>query len=138
MIWAKSPNGPWSDPVIVINSTKWNSDYWNKTGRIAVCDTNLNGIIHSDGSFLGLWRRCETDQLLTIPHTISASDWRRPETYIPDIGPLFILGGSGAEVHYFDRLNIPYTASPVTHIISRIHFLFSAGPQQHLDNNPEK
>ena len=97
MTWAANPDGPWSEPVLVVNSTYWNSDYWNKTGRVAVCDTNLNGIIRADGSFLGLWRRCETDRLLTIPHRLYASDWRNASTYTPDPEPLFALGGSGAE-----------------------------------------
>jgi len=97
MIWATSPEGPWSEPVMVINSTKWNSDYFNKTGHIATCDTNLNGIIRDDGSLRGLWRRCETDQLYTIPHTLFASDWRDASSYAPDPHPLFVLGGSGAE-----------------------------------------
>ena len=97
MIYARHPDGPWSPPVMVINSTKWNSDYWEKTKRIAVCDTNLNGIIRDDGSFLGLWRRCETDELHTIPHRLVAADWRNASTYAPDPSPLFVLGGSGAE-----------------------------------------
>jgi hypothetical protein len=97
MLWAPHPSGPWSEPVLVLNSTIWNMDYWNKTGKFAVCDSNLNGIIHPDGSFLGLWRRCETPNLNTIPHRITASNWRDPSTYRPHLAPLFVLGGSGAE-----------------------------------------
>jgi hypothetical protein len=98
MLWAPHPTGPWSKPVMVLNSTKWNSDYWNRTGRVAHCDSNLNGIIHPDGSFLGLWRRCETPDLLTIPHRLTASDWRNASSYQPHVeDPLFVLGGSGAE-----------------------------------------
>lgn len=54
-------------------------------------------MIEEDGSFLGLWRRCETKDLLTIPHTIDAFHWRNASSYTPDPGPLFVLGGSGAE-----------------------------------------
>ena len=97
MTWARDPDGPWSAPVLVLNSTKWNSDYWNKTGRVAQCDANLNGVINADGSFVGLWRRCETPSLLTIPHTLHATDWRNASSYTPEPGPLFVLGGSGAE-----------------------------------------
>jgi hypothetical protein len=97
MLWAPHPTGPWSKPVMVLNSTKWNSDYWNRTGRVAHCDSNLNGMIHPDGSFLGLWRRCETPDLLTIPHRLTASDWRNASSYQPQSTPLFVLGGSGAE-----------------------------------------
>ena len=38
-----------------------------------------------------------TPNLWTIPHRITASDWRDPSTYRPDLTPLFVLGGSGAE-----------------------------------------
>jgi hypothetical protein len=107
MVWASAPEGPWSEPVLVLNSTTWNSDYFNRTGRIAQCDGNVNGVINADGSFVGLWRRCQTPALYTIPHTISASNWRDASTYTPDPHPLFVLGGSGAE----DPSNIWTTTS---------------------------
>lgn len=104
MLWAPKPEGPWSEPVMVLNSTIYNSDYWKKYNTTAKCDSNLNGIIlpspNKDGKqpFLGLWRRCETDDLLTIPHTLVASDWKNASTYEPQIDkPLFVLAGSGAE-----------------------------------------
>jgi hypothetical protein len=97
MLYAPHPSGPWSEPVLVLNSTIWNQDYWEKTHRFAHCDANLNGIISPNGSFLGLWRRCETKNLITVPHTLHASDWRNPNTYQPNPYPLFVLGGSGAE-----------------------------------------
>jgi hypothetical protein len=97
MMWAPSPRGPWSEPVLVLNSTIWNSDYWAKNHRVAKCDSNLNGMILDDHSFLGLWRRCETEDLLTIPHTLTASDWRNASTYQPHVDPIFVLAGSGAE-----------------------------------------
>jgi hypothetical protein len=98
MLWSHNPAGPWSKPVLVLNSTKWNSDYWAKYNTTAKCDSNLNGIIMDDGSFVGLWRRCETPELLTVPHLLTASDWRDPTTYRPHVDfPLFVLGGSGAE-----------------------------------------
>ena len=96
MLWAVHPEGPFSEPVLVLNSTIWNEDYWPKVDTIAHCDSNLNGIIRDDGSFLGLWRRCETPELLTIPHMLYASDWRNASTYQPNPNPLFVLGGSGA------------------------------------------
>ncbi len=97
MMWAPHPEGPWSKPLLVLNSTIWNSDYWAKNDRVAICDSNLNGIILDDQSFLGLWRRCETKNLLTIPHSLVATDWRNASTYLPNVNPLFVLGGSGAE-----------------------------------------
>ena len=80
-----------------MNSTIWNEDFWPAQHRFAHCDANLNGIIRNDGSFLGLWRRCETSDLLTIPHTLHATDWKDASTYQPNINHLFPLGGSGAE-----------------------------------------
>jgi hypothetical protein len=97
MLWAPHPEGPWSDPVLVLNSTIWNEDYWEKNHRFAHCDANLNGIILPDRSFMGLWRRCETKDLKTIPHSLYASDWKNASTYHPNPAPLFVLGGSGAE-----------------------------------------
>lgn len=97
MMWAPHPEGPWSEPVLVLNSTIWNTDYWAKNHRFAKCDSNLNGIILDDQSFLGLWRRCEGENLLTIPHTLTATSWRNASSYQPNIDPLFVLGGSGAE-----------------------------------------
>jgi hypothetical protein len=110
MLWAPEPSGPWSEPVMVLNSTIYNSDYWKKYNKTARCDSNLNGIIlpstnddddnKSDTAqpFFGLWRRCETEDLLTIPHALVASDWRNASTYKPIVDhPLFVLAGSGAE-----------------------------------------
>lgn len=104
MLWAPEPEGPWSEPIMVLNSTIYNSDYWKKYNKTAKCDSNLNGIIlpSKDGetkqSFLGLWRRCETEDLLTIPHALVASDWKNASTYRPIVDhPLFVLAGSGAE-----------------------------------------
>lgn len=98
MLWADHPEGPWSDPVMVLNSTIWNTDYWAKYNRTAKCDSNLNGIIRDDGSFVGLWRRCETPSLKTIPHVLTATSWNDPSTYRPHIdAPIFVVAGSGAE-----------------------------------------
>jgi hypothetical protein len=98
MLHADNPAGPWSEPAMVLNSTIWNSDFWAKYNRTAVCDSNLNGIIREDGSFVGLWRRCETPTLKTIPHLLTATAWDDPTTYTPLIdAPLFVVAGSGAE-----------------------------------------
>eukprot|EP00536_Pseudo-nitzschia_multiseries_P010338 jgi/Psemu1/25625/gm1.25625_g len=124
MLWAPNPEGPWSEPVMVLNSTIYNTDYWKKYNKTARCDSNLNGIILPSNSndngdtdtdtdqqrqpFLGLWRRCETEDLLTIPHALVASDWKNASTYQPLVDhPLFVLAGSGAE----DPSNIWTTVS---------------------------
>lgn len=122
MMWAPNPEGPWSEPVLVFNSTIWNSDYWEKNHRIAKCDSNLNGIILDDGrSFLGLWRRCETKDLLTIPHTLTASDWRNASTYQPHVeNSIFVLAGSGAE----DPSNIWTTTTSDLPGVKAYHAIF--------------
>mmetsp|Transcript_7669 Transcript_7669/g.14202 ORF Transcript_7669/g.14202 Transcript_7669/m.14202 type:complete len:248 (+) Transcript_7669:2-745(+) len=109
MLWAPRPEGPWSEPVMVLNSTRWNSDFWRKYNRTAKCDSNLNGILldnknsnnndRSNAFLLGLWRRCETPDLLTVPHYLTATDWKDPTTYRPQHvdSPLVMLAGSGAE-----------------------------------------
>jgi hypothetical protein len=98
MIWSTKPEGPWSKPVMVLNSTKWNTDYWAKYNHTAKCDSNLNGIILNDNSFIGLWRRCETPELLTIPHLLTAKNWKDASSYQPHVdSSLFVLAGSGAE-----------------------------------------
>ena len=99
MLHASNPQGPWSDPVLVLNSTIWNEDYWNRTGKYAHCDSNLNGIIRDDNSFWGLWRRCETSELKTVPHALVAADWRDPITYLPDVNPLLKSGS-----HFYARM----------------------------------
>eukprot|EP00980_Cylindrotheca_fusiformis_P007431 scaffold1530_cov98-Cylindrotheca_fusiformis.AAC.7 len=119
MLYAPHPEGPWSEPVLVLNSTVWNEDYWEKNHRFAHCDANLNGIILSDNSFVGLWRRCETKDLLTIPHALYASDWKNASTYQPNPEPLFVLGGSGAE----DPSNIWTTQDKTTGTIA-YHAIF--------------
>jgi hypothetical protein len=83
---------------MVLNSTTWNSNYWNQMGCMAHWDSNLNGIIHPDGSFLGLWQQCETPYLLTISHCLTTSDWHNAFSYQPHVdAPLFVLGGAGAK-----------------------------------------
>lgn len=98
MLWAFRPEGPWSKPIMVLNSTKYNADYWAKVNGTAICDTNLNGIILHNQMLVGIWRRCETHELLNIPHLLTASDWRHASTYTPHLNrPLVVLSGSGAE-----------------------------------------
>ena len=78
----------------LVDSPIWNSDIWD--GHTAHCDSNLNGIIRKDGSFLGLWRKCETDQLRAIPLIPQATYWRSASTYQPSAKPLFLLRGAGS------------------------------------------
>jgi hypothetical protein len=49
-----------------------------------------------------MWRRCETDDLITIPHALSSSDFRDATTYVPETENYIFptLNGSGAEDPY--------------------------------------
>ena len=79
MSWSRSPDGPWSTPVIVLDPLP--------TG-----DTNLAGVIGKDGSFVGIWREpapvfdpasgeLENGQWVSAMRPVRASDWRDPSTY---------------------------------------------------------
>ena len=87
MTHSPSPHGPWATPVLVL---KANTSIWDK--HKALIDTNLAVVINEDGSVLGLWRLCENEpkgticetQCCTFLHSLRASDWRDPRTYLPD------------------------------------------------------
>ena len=86
MTYAKDPSGPWSDPVLVLkaNHSKW-------ANCPVLIDTNLAMAIKSDGSAVGVWRKCtnmETGKCsadcCTFPHLLKAGDWRDPASYVPN------------------------------------------------------
>lgn len=82
MSHAPSPDGPWSDPVVVF------PDYVGG-------DTNFAPIIRADGSVVALWRRWEGSRGSRV-YLASASDWANVSTYEmhdtaelwPDLGPM--------------------------------------------------
>jgi hypothetical protein len=85
MTHSKSPNGPWSVPVLVL---KANYSIWDN--NTVLIDTNLAVTIDSSGQAIGIWRLCENtkgtvceDQCCTFPHLLTASNWRDPSTYFP-------------------------------------------------------
>jgi len=89
MTYSKSPYGPWTEPVMVL---KANHSLWSN--RSVLIDTNLAVAIKADGSAVGIWRKCEnvpapspcSADCCTFPHLLTASDWKKPETYIPQSG----------------------------------------------------
>eukprot|EP00041_Stephanoeca_diplocostata_P033744 m.1122055 g.1122055 ORF g.1122055 m.1122055 type:complete len:297 (-) comp24401_c1_seq5:577-1467(-) len=87
MVWAMSPDGPWSKPVLVLSPplSRWD----NRTISI---DTNLAVVIHPDGSLTGIWRKCENTpetvcaaECCTFPHLLRATNWKDPSTYAADV-----------------------------------------------------
>eukprot|EP01065_Artemidia_motanka_P007714 TRINITY_DN13857_c0_g1_i1.p1 TRINITY_DN13857_c0_g1~~TRINITY_DN13857_c0_g1_i1.p1 ORF type:complete len:423 (+),score=70.87 TRINITY_DN13857_c0_g1_i1:33-1301(+) len=101
MTWSNSPDGPWSEPVLVL---KANTSVWGNCS--VLIDTNLAGVILPNGSVVGIWRKCsnlkgvhqcEAD-CCTFPHLLTASNWRDPATYFPHQEPMFdALQPYGAE-----------------------------------------
>ena len=82
---AKTPDGPWSDPVLVL---KANYSIWDN--NTVLIDTNLAVTIDETGAAVGIWRLCENtkgtvceDQCCTFPHLLTASNWKDPATYFP-------------------------------------------------------
>lgn len=72
MSWSLSPEGPWSTPVAVL-AAPW--------------DTNLAGVILTNGSFLGVARRSGMPVYL-----VTATNWKNVSSYqYHDTQPLFNL-----------------------------------------------
>jgi len=99
MSYTLSPLEPesWSEPVMIIDPAKHFSDTFRDGAKAESIDANFNGVIHEDGSFVGLWRtwNCVEDLVgekaeayshgseacFSVPHPVQASDWRDPATY---------------------------------------------------------
>ncbi|KAJ9459687.1 hypothetical protein DIPPA_16830 [Diplonema papillatum] len=84
MVWSDYPDGPWSDPVLVLKP--WNGSMWNNCP--AEIDTNLAMAIRADGSAVGIWRKCTNNATgpceagcCTFPRMLTASNWKDPTTY---------------------------------------------------------
>ena len=72
MSYAVFPAGPWSPPLLIPSVAP-------------LIDTNMAGVILSNGTFVGLWR----DNSGQTPgpsalHRVVAADWRQPATYVED------------------------------------------------------
>ena len=85
MTHSDTPNGPWSEPVLVL---KANYSVWDN--NTVLIDTNLAVTITQTGQVIGIWRKCENtegtvceDQCCTFPHLLTASNWKVPSTYFP-------------------------------------------------------
>jgi len=97
MSQSASANGPWSDPVVVMENTK--------------SDTNLSPLITSNGSLVGLWRTFEvphTSEGYSRIHLMEATDWTDPSSYKYSIIDRDILqmGGPQEDPYlYMDQKN---------------------------------
>jgi mannan endo-1,4-beta-mannosidase len=81
---------------LAIDAVKWNTDSLHNG---AVCDTNAAGAVGADGnSVVGIWRHCETKNLHTVPHTLTASKVADPTSYSPNISINFpFMSHAGSE-----------------------------------------
>lgn len=92
---------------LAISAFEWDYDPLHNG---AICDTNAAGAINptaaaaggggggSGKSLVGLWRRCETDHLHTVPHTVAAADAGNASTYAPNISTnMPFMSHAGAE-----------------------------------------
>ena len=75
MSYALDPAGPWSTPVLIPSAQP-------------LIDTNMDGVILSNGSFVGLWRdNSRKDPGPSLQHRVFAANWRDPSTYVEDAAP---------------------------------------------------
>jgi len=85
-----------ADRQLAISAPKWDTDAAHGG---TICDTNAAATMGPDGiSLVGLWRRCETPMLHTVPHTLTARNASNPGTYAPNVSVNFpFMSHAGAE-----------------------------------------
>ena len=81
MTYASHPLGPYSKPVMVYNGSDQAGLNAPATG-----DTNMAGVIFSDGSLIGMWRGDRkqlnhSGPVYQYQYAVNASDWKDPSTY---------------------------------------------------------
>ena len=110
MSWTRDPAGGWSAPVLIPQAN-------------ATIDTNFAPVIKADGSLIGLYRDDACGSSTNL-HLVTATDWRRNETYRESRDP--IAGGVvGAGAGVFDGPEDPFVwIDPA----GRLHSLFHEWP----------
>ncbi len=97
MMYAKTPRGPWSNPVLLSPGPAC----LGGPTKAITADLNMNAAIASDGSLVGLWRCVETLSTTqpgaTVLHAVTASNWRDASTYRWSPRPAFPTQGFGSE-----------------------------------------
>ena len=75
---APSPNGPWSDPIVLLDPTTLPDGI----------DANFSAAVAEDGSLVGLWRTYPGGSQM---HAVTATDYLDPTSYVwqDDETPLF-------------------------------------------------
>jgi hypothetical protein len=90
--WSTSPNGPWSEPYLIIDTG----------GRQS--DTNLSPVLLPNGSLVGVWRTWDSGSSSacgfggSCPHLVTASNWKDNTTYVFHKEPLF-AASQGLRAH---------------------------------------
>ena len=93
LLAARDPAGGWSAPVLIPQAN-------------ATIDTNFAPVIMADGSLIGLYRDDAAGSSTNL-HLVTATDWRRNETYRESRDP--IAGGVvGAGAGVFDGPEDPF------------------------------
>ena len=79
MIHADSLNGTWSQPIKILDG---------KSGVLSPFDNNFDAIILSNGSVLGMARDWDENGC-SVQHLVTASEWKRNDTYVMSKAYLF-------------------------------------------------
>jgi hypothetical protein len=72
MSWSATATGKWSEPVKVLDATI--------VPKMTPMDTNMAVVINKDGSLVGIWRDHHPTGK-SVPHLVTASNWKDPSTY---------------------------------------------------------
>ena len=72
MSWTHDVRGNWSMPMMVLGPSV--------VKGMTPMDTNMAAVIKDDGSLIGMWRDHHPTGK-SVPHLVTASDWKDPRTY---------------------------------------------------------
>ena len=74
-----------TDPTFMAHSlngaTEWSKPVLVQKGEVQM-DSNMAGVIATNGSFLGMWRDHHPGGKHSTPHLVTASNWSDPDTYV--------------------------------------------------------
>ena len=93
----------------MIDAVKWDTDPLHNG---SICDTNAAAAMGEDENLVGIWRRCETSSLHTVPHTVTASNASDPSSYTPNTTTnIPFLSHAGAEDPMVYSISMPTSLS---------------------------
>lgn len=74
-----------TDPTFMAHSvdgaTTWSKPVRVQKGKVEM-DSNMAGVITSNGSFVGMWRDHYPGGHHSTPHLVTATNWSDPDTYV--------------------------------------------------------